>query len=125
VNFFFRNLKEITLIVFKLKTGEALPLTAPQANSKTNSVQTRTNPQGPKGFGLPELLENRHMKVARLSNLHSGLTYAQGDNPGTYFCPRLLKCSRKDYVNGTRDLPACSAMLNPTAPTHPPDKDPR
>jgi hypothetical protein len=71
---FFINLKEITLILFKPKTGEALPLTAPEANSKTNPVQTRTNPQGPKGFGLPELLENGHMKVARLSNLRSGLT---------------------------------------------------
>ena len=62
-------------------TAETLPPTAPQAGSKTN----RTSPRGSKGLKLPEL-ENGHMKVERLSNLRTGLLYAQGDNLGTHLC---------------------------------------
>jgi hypothetical protein len=117
---FLRKLKEVTLMVFQPITAEALPPTAPKASSKTNW----TSPQGPMVLRLSEL-ESRHMKLARLSNLRTGLLYAQEYNPGTHFCQRLLKCCRKDYVNGTCDLPACRAMPQPTAPPRPPDKDPR
>ena len=78
---FLRKLKEVILMVLQTITAEALPPTAPQASSKTK----RTSPQGPKGLKLPEL-ENRHMNVARSSNLRTVLLYTQGDNPGTHFC---------------------------------------
>ena len=40
----------------------------------------------PEGLRLPGLLENRHMKVAKLSTLRAGRLYPPGDNPGTRFC---------------------------------------
>ena len=70
---FLRKMKEVTLMVLHTISAEVLPPTAPQASSKTNW----TSPQGPRGLRLPEL-ENRHMKVARLQNLRTGLLYTQG-----------------------------------------------
>jgi hypothetical protein len=35
---------------------------------------------------LQEFIDNRHMKVARLSALRIGRLYPQGDIPGTHFC---------------------------------------
>jgi hypothetical protein len=40
---------------------------------------------------LPEFLDNRHIKVARLSSLSTGRLYSPGNIPGTYFCYRLSR----------------------------------
>jgi hypothetical protein len=42
----------------------------------------------------PEFLDNRHMKVVRLSALRTGCLYPSGKMPGTHFCYRLsrLQC---------------------------------
>ena len=50
-------------------------------------------PFGFRRLRLPELLENQHMKVVRLSVLCTGHLYPQGDTPGP-------QCSRKVQVNG-------------------------
>jgi hypothetical protein len=70
-------------------------------------------------------------KVARWSAQSTGRLYPQGDNPGTYFCRRLsqphgnsaagriqtMKHPNDRIGKRTRDLPACSGALQPTAPT--------
>jgi hypothetical protein len=73
------------------------------------------------------------MKVATLSALRTGRLYtppSQGNITGTHFCYRLSQTqdhcaagrimSMKNYNdtigNQTRDLPACSAVPQPTAP---------
>ena len=60
--------------------GEALQPTTSHASSETIWVQTRIISQGPKGWKLPELPENRHMKVATLSNLHGNLDLPDSTN---------------------------------------------
>jgi hypothetical protein len=78
----------------------------------------------------PRLQDNRHMKVVRLSALHTGRLYPPGNIPGTNFCYRLsqpqghiaagrimsMKNSSDTIGNWTRDLPACSAVPQPTVP---------
>jgi hypothetical protein len=72
------------------------------------------------------------MNVSRLSALHTGRLYPPGNIPGTHFCKMLsqpqghsaagtimpMKNSNDTIGNRTRDLPACSAVPQPTAPTH-------
>jgi hypothetical protein len=43
-------------------------------------------PLGFQEVEAPEFLDNRHMQVARLSALRTGLLYLQGKIPGTHFC---------------------------------------
>jgi len=38
---------------------------------------------------LTEFLDSRHMKVARLSAIGTGLLYPAGDTPGTHFYERV------------------------------------
>jgi hypothetical protein len=48
-----------------------------------------TNLDRPLGFQEVEahrFLDNRHMKVVRLSALHTGRLYPPGNIPGTHFC---------------------------------------
>jgi hypothetical protein len=70
------------------------------------------------------------MKVVRLSGFRTGLLYPPGNIPGTHFCERLsrlqshsaagrimsMRISSVTIGNRTRDLPACSAVTQPTAP---------
>jgi len=70
------------------------------------------------------------MNMARLSALRTGRLYLPGNIPGTHFCWRLsqlqghivagkimsMKNSSDTIGNQTRDLPACSAVPQPTAP---------
>jgi hypothetical protein len=79
----------------------------------------------------PRFQDNRHMEVLRLSALHTGRLYTPGNIPGTHLCWRLsqtqghtaagmsMKNSNYTIGNRTRDLPACSAVPQPTVP--PPD----
>jgi hypothetical protein len=78
---------------------------------------------------LPKFQDNRHMKVVRLSALRTGRLYPQGNIHGTHFCWRLsrlqdhsaagrimsMKNSSDTIWNRTRDLPAFSAVPQPTA----------
>ena len=66
------------------------------------------------------------MKVVRLSALRTSRRYSPGNIPGMHFCQRLsrpqghnvagkirpMKKSNDNTGNRTRDLPACSAVLN-------------
>lgn len=86
--------------------------------------QAWTGPQGFRNLKLPEFLNHRHMKVARLSTVHTGrfTTPSPGDISGTYFSQRLslpqghIAARRiKSMINPndligsrTRDLSACS-----------------
>jgi len=70
------------------------------------------------------------MKVIRLSALHTGRLYPPRNIPGTHSCWRLsqyqghiaagrimsMKNSSDIIGNRTRNLPACSAVPQPTAP---------
>jgi hypothetical protein len=86
-------------------------------------------------LGLQEVeahrfLNNRHMKVVKLSALRTGRLYPPGKIPGTHFCQRLsrpqghsatetimsMKNSSDIIGNRTRDVPVCSAVPQPTAP---------
>jgi hypothetical protein len=79
---------------------------------------------------LPEFLDNRHMKVLGLSALLTVRLYPPRNISGTHFCWRLsqpqghsaarrimsIKNSSDTIANRTRDLLACSAVPQPTAP---------
>jgi hypothetical protein len=46
-------------------------------------------PEGCRRLRLPEFLDNRYMKVAKLSAVGTGRPYSQGDTPGNHFCKKL------------------------------------
>jgi hypothetical protein len=83
---------------------------------------------------LPEFLDNRHMKVTRLSALCTGCLCPPGKISGTHFCLRLsqpqgpstagrIKSMENPYDpigNRTGDLPACSTEPQPTVPPRTP-----
>ena len=72
--------------------------------------------------------------MVRLSALRTGRLYHPGNIPGTHFCLRLsqpqghstagrimsMKNSNDTIGNRTRDIPACSAVPEPTAPPRAP-----
>ena len=74
------------------------------------------------------------VKVVRLSALRTGRLYLLGNIPGTHFCYRLsrprghivagrimsMKNPNDTIGNRNRDLPVCSAVLQPTAPPRAP-----
>jgi hypothetical protein len=76
------------------------------------------------------------MKVVRLSALRTGHHYPPGNTSGTHFCWRLsrpqghsatgriisMKNSNDTIGNRTRDLPACRAVPQPTAPRRAPQR---
>ena len=73
----------------------------------------------------------RNMKLVKLSALRTGRLYPPGNIPGTHFSQRLsqpqdhvavrrivsMKNSNETIGNRTRDLPACSALPQPTGHT--------
>ena len=50
------------------------------------SIQAWTDPYSSMTLSLPEFLHIRHMKVLRLSALHIGRFYPQGNISGTHLC---------------------------------------
>jgi hypothetical protein len=100
---------------------------------QTQSYYPITGLNRPIGFQEVEATrfkDNQHMKVVRLSALHTGRLYPPGIIPGTHFCQRLsqpqghsvavrirsMKNSSDTVGNQTRDLPVYSAVPQPTAP---------
>ena len=89
----------------------------------------------PGGLGS-QFQDNLHMKVVRFSAPRTGSLYRPGYISGTHFCQRLSqpqghsaagrmsKNSNDTIGNRTRDLPACSAVPQPTAPPRVPRKNP-
>jgi hypothetical protein len=55
--------------------------------------KTKKGPDGSRRWRLPEFLNNRHIKVVRLSALRTGRLYPSGDILGTYF---FLKYNQQD-----------------------------
>jgi len=82
----------------------------------------------------PRFYDSRNTKVVRLSALRTGRLYPPGNIPGTHFYQRLslhqghsaagrivpMKNSNDTIGNRTRDLPACSSMPQPSAPSRAP-----
>jgi hypothetical protein len=78
---------------------------------KAITLQAWTGSEGSTSLRLPELIDNRHMKVARLLAISTGRLYLQNipmlwysflsqteSTPGS-------KCGRKDYVNKKSQFP--------------------
>ena len=97
-----------------MRKGEAVP------------VKERRSPQGSR---LLEFLDNHHMQAARLSAQRTGRLYPPENIPGTHFCHRLspsqdhsaagrivVKNPSDIIRNRTHGLPACNAVIQPTAP---------
>ena len=53
---------------------------------KAYPLQACTGPYRSRRLRLPEFLDNRDKKVARLSAKHTGRLHPPGDNPETNFC---------------------------------------
>ena len=76
---------------------------------------------------FPRFQDNLHMKVISLSALGTGRFYAPENIRGTNFSQRLSRLQGrsaagqiKSMKNLNRDLPACSAVTQPTTPPHAP-----
>ena len=83
-----------------------------------------------------ECLENRHIKVARLSALSTGRLYPPGNSLGNHFCERLnrlegyitvgrimlMKNRNNPIGKRTCDLLACIAVSQATVPPRTPNK---
>ena len=77
---------------------------------------------------LPTFLDNRHMKLVRLSALHTDRLYSPGETRGTQFCQRLswpqghrwagrimsMKNCNDRIGSRIRNLPACTTVPQPT-----------
>jgi hypothetical protein len=82
-----------------------------------------TVPWGSWRLGPREFIDSRHMKVVRLSALRSGRLYPSAYIPCAHFHQRLCRAQGRSAVEGlsqgkipvTRDLPASSAVPQPTA----------
>jgi hypothetical protein len=97
---------------------------------KSNPITGLYRPLGGQEVEAPRFLDNRHIKVVRLSALHTGRLYPPGNIPGTDFRYRLsrpqdhsaaerimsMKSTSDIIGNRTRDLPVCSAVPQQTAP---------
>jgi hypothetical protein len=51
-----------------------------------NPITGLYSPIGFQEVEAPRFQDNRHMKVVRLSALHTGRLYSPGNIPGTHFC---------------------------------------
>jgi len=94
-------------------------------NVKQNPVQAWTDPEGFRRLRFPDF---KKMFKSRLQGYHP--PPPQGNIPGTHFCQRLsrpqghsaarkiesMNTSNDTMGDRTRDLPACDAVPQPTAP---------
>ena len=95
---------------------------------RTIPLQAWTGPEDSRRLRLPDFKEIGTCKVVRLSALRTSRLYPPENIPGTHFCQRLsqpqghsaagrimsMKNSNDTIGNPTRDLPACSAVPQPT-----------
>jgi hypothetical protein len=119
-------------IVMKFDTG-VLYKTLPskrEFRNLANASYFTDRPLGLQKVQAPRFVDNRDMKVVGLSALRTGRLYPPGNIPGTHFCQRLsqpqgnsaierimsMKNSSDTIGIRTRDLQACSAVPQPTAP---------
>jgi hypothetical protein len=54
--------------------------------AKKNLVQAYYGPKDFQEYEALKFQDNRHMKVVKLSILHTGRLYPPGNIPGTHFC---------------------------------------
>ena len=99
-------------------------------NLKSNPITGLGRPCGFQEVEAPRFQDSRHIKVVRLSALHTGRLYPPGNIPGTHFCKKLcrpqghsaarrimpMENSNITIVNRTQDLLASNAVPQPTAP---------
>ena len=111
-NFTFKITSDVRFIGPTLSKGKAIPFTGLDRPWVFQEVEA------------PRFQDNQHMKVVRLSALHTDRLYPPRNIPGTHFCYRLsrpqghsaagrimsMKNSSDTIGNRTRDLPACSAV---------------
>jgi hypothetical protein len=104
------------------------------ASGKSFPATGLERPLGFQEVEAPEFLDNRYMKVVRLSAPRTGRFYLPGKIPGPHFCQRLNRSqvhsaarnikspkNSSDLIgNRTRDFPACSAVPQSTAPPRTP-----
>ena len=102
--------------------------------SKAIPLQAWTGFQSSRRLKIPDFLHNRNMKLVKLSALLTGRLYPPGDIPGTHFFQGLnrpqghsaagriksMKNPTDSIGNRNRDLPACSAVPQTTAPPRTP-----
>ena len=92
--------------------------------SKAIPIRAWAGPFNSRRLRLPEFTANRHTEVTRLPTLRIGRHYPLGDTPGTHFCQghsaaeRIMSMKNPNDPIGIRirDLPAYSALLQPTEP---------
>jgi len=103
-----------------LNVYEETARSSPYRKRLSNSYIGLDRPWSFQEFEVPRFKDNRHMKVVRLSSLHTGCLCPQGNDPCTHFCAAgrimAMKNSSDTVGNRNRDFPACSAMPKPTAP---------
>jgi hypothetical protein len=104
-----------------------------QPKVKTVTLQTWTDPEGTMRLRLPDF-ENRHTKILKLSAPRNGCLYPPGNIPVTpklsrsqvhRVAGRVVSTKHPNQTIGNRTcyVPACSPMLQPTAPSHDPPLD--
>jgi len=57
-----------------------------KVRGKATPIMSLDRPRGFQEVEAPRHQDNRHMKVVRLSALHTGRLYPPGNIPGTHFC---------------------------------------
>jgi hypothetical protein len=96
---------------------------------KAIPIQAYNRPRGFQEVEAPRFWDSQHMKMARLSALCTGRLYPPDNIPDTHFPQRLsqpqghsaatsiMSMKNANDTNGNRtcDLPACSAVPQPTA----------
>ena len=120
-----------TLCIFSLArwTTSKISVTNTRLSIKNQSYYRPGQALRVQGSWAPRFQDNRHMQMVRLPTLRTGRLYPPGNIPGTLFCYSLshlqghsaagrimsMKNSNDTIGNRTRDLPACSAVPQPTA----------
>ena len=114
--------------LMKLKTvGRIKSLPIARLKGERKEKKSLDRPWGFQEFEVPRFQESRHMKVVRFSALRNGRLYVLGDIPDTNFCYSLsvpqgqsatgrLNNANYTIANRTRELPAWSAVPQPTVP---------
>ena len=106
------------MIITHLSTELAL------STKQSNPITGLDRPWGSQEAEAPRFQDIRHMKLVKLSALHTSCLYSPGKIHGTHSCYRLsqpqghsaagrimsMKNSNDTIRNRTRDLPACSTV---------------